>query len=381
MTFALTITASGATSDSISNANNALTLSLAQGGSNISFTPSTVRYSPDSFGSTSTQASFTGTTTANIGTGVITVTASLNGFGDLQNCNGKTISVARKPYLSFYGGDVCSRGIVKTFNRAGPTDYAGSGSQLATFAAGVISNASPISYTTAKMRANNATSQESLAFANESTYFGSLTSPPCPDLISPATITTNNTWPGIGPTLASGAYRYGTGGTSTMSGGQIPNGRQVTLYINGDLAINGNITYTNSYNNLSDIPSFTVIVNGNIYIDNDVSQIEGTYIARGSSGKIYTCADATGSTPQTNPYLFGNLGPNCDNQQLKVYGALYANEIRWFRTINSLKDATTTEGYATNSAAETVVDGPFRYYPHPTNSTTFDAYTSLSPIL
>ncbi|HPU95014.1 MAG TPA: hypothetical protein PK398_02455, partial [Candidatus Gracilibacteria bacterium] len=55
-----------------------------------------------------------------------------------------------------------------------------------------------------------------------------------------------------------------------------------TYIINGNLNINGNITYNNAdYSNLNDVPSAAFIVLGNIIIDESVTKIDGIYITTG----------------------------------------------------------------------------------------------------
>jgi len=56
-----------------------------------------------------------------------------------------------------------------------------------------------------------------------------------------------------------------------------------TYIINGDLNINGNITYETNVNylNLNDVPSAAFIVLGDIIIDKDVTRIDGIYITTG----------------------------------------------------------------------------------------------------
>lgn len=344
--------------------NGNLTVSIKQGSSNLYTNTNPVTYSPKPFGSAANSVATSTPIPVNAlnNTNAITVTATLPPYLTAANCG--NITLKNKPYLSFYGGNVCSRGPINTYNNSATN--AGSGSQLATFAIGVISG-----YATAKMRTTAPQPPKGLAFANESSFFGQLTNPACGDVDSSyPMISSGSTWPGFISSLTSGTYLSNT--NATMAGGSVPNGVRATYYVNGNLTINGNITYANSYTSINQIPSFTVIVNGNIYIDNDVTELNGTYIARGTSGKIFTCTNGSA--------LWGNIGPNCGNQ-LKVYGAFYAKDIRWLRVANSLKDASQNETYTNSKAAEVLVDGPWRYLTNSTQDSYFDAYTSLSPIL
>ena len=297
-----------------------------------------------------------------------------------------------KPYLSFYGGDVCTNAGVKAFY-----DTNGSGSQLATFANDAITG-----YATAKMRNSVPMPLKGLAFANTLTDGGGMTAPPCiavdsPDYNQPDTAVE---WGGMPSTAVDRDYYYagcaGNNNAAQMAASgaiNVPQGARITLYIPCDLVITNNIHYVSSdatvpsYTSLSQVPSFTVIVQGNIYINKAVTELNGTYIAQTRSsgsggGTIYTCVNGISASPA--PWL--DLRANCKDNQLKVYGALYAKKIRWWRMFGTMNGygATRTEEYSATQAAEAVIDSPLRYLKQPTNtqsSNYFDSYTSLSPIL
>jgi hypothetical protein len=84
----------------------------------------------------------------------------------------------------------------------------------------------------------------------------------------------------------SGKYYVTTGNISISSAsGGIPAGKKIELYVSGNVAITGNITYnTAGWNVRTDIPSFRLVVNGVIYIDNDVTELDGLYAAVPDSG-------------------------------------------------------------------------------------------------
>lgn len=117
---------------------------------------------------------------------------------------------------------------------------------------------------------------------------------------------------------ASGQYQA-PGGIS-LSGTNISHGKQITLYVDGDVTINGDITYDNTWNaaDQKDVPFLAIIVRGNIYVAPGVTKLDGLYIAQpdtsGGGGVFNTC------TP----------GSFC-NQQLVVNGAVIAQGVQLLR--------------------------------------------------
>ena len=111
----------------------------------------------------------------------------------------------------------------------------------------------------------------------------------------------------------------------------IPTGRQLTIITDGKVTINGNITYakTGVANNGSVVaPVLMIIAKGGIEIGQDVTRIDGYYLAHGST--LNTCANI--SAPQTSV---------CD-KQLVVGGALVGKKIEWRRNYGTLKGRNTT---------------------------------------
>jgi hypothetical protein len=118
-----------------------------------------------------------------------------------------------------------------------------------------------------------------------------------------------------------------------------PVGTNRTVYVNGDATITGNITYTSVGWTLGNIPSYRLIVNGNIYINPGVAQLDGFYFA---TGNIYTCSTDSSYSPSNASYY-----TDCDNP-LVVNGAFESlGSIKYWRTANTLATSDTT------AAAET----------------------------
>ncbi len=161
----------------------------------------------------------------------------------------------------------------------------------------------------------------------------------------------------IGPsvnaaTLADGQYQY-VGPTLTIDMGSSPNlsgQERVTIYVDGDVIIDGDIKYPAKWNalsgNRSHIPYFTVIARGNITLTKDVTQLDGLYIAQPTvpgytKGVFSTC------------YTFCAKG-------LVVNGAVIAQSIQLTRahgTVGPCDDGSC--GTVGNGAAEQFNYAPF----------------------
>lgn len=134
-----------------------------------------------------------------------------------------------------------------------------------------------------------------------------------------------------------------------------------TYYINGNLTIDNDIQY--DYTGQTDNPQFKVIVNGNINITGDVSELDGVYISQG--GTINTCA---------------GVGPSdryaeCNNS-LTVYGALMGRTIDFYRTTGTLNGSAP-------GVAEHIIYTPEVWLPITGGklSDQYNALTSLPPVL
>jgi hypothetical protein len=133
---------------------------------------------------------------------------------------------------------------------------------------------------------------------------------------------------------ATGKHVYqvgsGSGSSTTLNGGTLANGADITVKVNGDVIIANDINY--SYGSLDQIPRFRLLVTGNIYIQSNVHNLHGFYDAQptgsGSGGRVYTCA--SGPAASTN-YT------NC-NSRLSVYGSITANRIIPGRTKGNYND-------------------------------------------
>ncbi len=246
-----------------------------------------------------------------------------------------------RPYVSFSGGDVaaggsfgggsCGTGEIKT-NSKGAAPW-GSAAQLAVQAVGAIDG-----LPSARWRTSPPGPANGLSFANDTgtgTYgggFGACQS--MPDYFADASALTPSTKSGAVavPTVSSSQYwTVPAGGSVTLDSGgsvNIPINTHVKLYIKGDVTIAHDITYAGagSWANTDQIPSFQLYVKGNIYISNNVRQLDGVYVAQPNGppttdGVISTCSEAG-----SGPNRLGLIYQNC-SQKLTVYGAFMARHV------------------------------------------------------
>lgn len=170
-------------------------------------------------------------------------------------------------------------------------------------------------------------------------------------------------------------------GNITVNTTAVANGTHTTLYVKGNVYISGPITYSGSYASVADIPSYSVIVEGNIYIAPGVSQLDGLYVAEPtvvggvpSGGIIYTCTSA----PFTAAPLNANLYSTCKTSPLTVNGSFVARQVWLLRTFGSDSGAS-SENF--NFSPETWLSIPPASGSGNSTSGKYDAITSLPPVL
>jgi hypothetical protein len=182
---------------------------------------------------------------------------------------------------------------------------------------------------------------------------------------------------------------YVLNGNLTIKGALIQTGRRLTIYVKGDVNIRGDVVYQNnitSWRDSADVPSFTLIVNGRIFVESTVSQLDGLYVGVPNSnyvngpssfadpavGSIITCSNGFSAH---NPLLAAtsNMTSIC-NRRLTVNGGFIANHVLLLRTFGTLR---------TNEPAEV-----FNYTPElwlaPSAidlNTPYDTLTALPPVL
>ena len=115
-----------------------------------------------------------------------------------------------------------------------------------------------------------------------------------------------------------GTGTYQINGAHTFHG-NVPNGSQQVWLVNGDVTIDGDIKYSDNYSSVDDIPSLVIIATGNILVNDNVKQLDGLFVARGT---FNTCGNAPG----------GNLSVNTCNNQLIINGSVTAGSLTLLRT-------------------------------------------------
>jgi len=313
------------------------------------------------------------------------------------------IAVAAKPYMQVYGGDISAGDGLETapstctnnnnaavvgWNKrnVGGAGYAGAGAQYAAFALSAITD-----FATAQANSGTVTKPSGFSFANTATSpatgafggnFGSVTC--TKDYFAQAPSSGALPYSSNLSSMTTGTYSGS--GNVTLSGNVNPNQR-ITIYVDGNLYINGDIKFPGSWN-IASMPYLQVVVRGDIYIAGTVSQVDGNFIAQvnpatGTGGTIATCGTATG------PYATaaGAFYIPCANK-LTVNGSFTANSVMLMRTPNSLNQSSAADTAGSNRAAEQFNYNPALWMVQPAPSSTgsgrvdnYDAITSLPPVL
>jgi hypothetical protein len=267
--------------------------------------------------------------------------------------------VISRPVVHFSGADVATcnsnTGIYAYAKNKGGVYY-GSGTQYAAIVQGVIDGAA--AHYHGFVCGNWGVNPKILTFANTSGTYGG----------------------GFGGSTT--CYDYSTEQTpvaATLISSKIINpGQHVADYMTGNVLITGaGVRYNTVGWTSANIPSYRLIVSGNIYIDKSVTWLDGFYFA---TGKIYTCTNGVSNT-------FPGYA-DCANP-LTVVGALQANysnpsnpndsSIKWWRTTPTMN---------TNTAAENIIFSPEMYFSqdwsdYPTSTSTSGSYSdmrSLPPV-
>jgi hypothetical protein len=308
------------------------------------------------------------------------------------------VYVVNKPYARAYGGDVaagmrfantgtdtCSgtqgdNAAIIGWNRGSGAGYAGSGAQHGVAARGAIADF-------ASSLGGAAGPPVALSFTNTTNVdttsyrFGGLFDwAPClPNYYDEAPTADITTDINVG-SLGSGVYS--ASGDIDIIGGPVDAGEDITIYVTGQIFLSGSITYQGSWTP-ANMPMFRLIIVGDLYIDNDVSRLDGLYVAQqdasASHGLIVTCA-----VGRSTPTMDGSLLSTCDNTKLTVNGSLVARHIRMTRTVGTLRQSSAGEASTVPHIAETLNYNPIMWIPQPPSATgpdQYDAITSLPPIL
>lgn len=234
-----------------------------------------------------------------------------------------------KPFYRAINGSVmagCDKGILGGFYATATTADPKASTRLAAYSNnGIVGFASAFGESSPLLYSFSSTSNVNMVSSDSPKLGGNLNGLRC----TKAQLATAS-FPVINQYIT-GTYRHTS--DLTLNTQQIDNGQRIDLNVVGDVYIRGNITFKNTtWNTASDIPAFVLRATGNIYIDENVTQLDGLYIAvpdGNLKGAIYTCAQNNVFGPPTD----FNAG-RCD-KKLKVFGALYGNKINLLRTFTN----------------------------------------------
>lgn len=310
------------------------------------------------------------------------------------------VPVVNKPYVRAFGGDVLAGGDITDsagvcapnanasivgWSKRNTGNFAGAGTQYAGFA---LKGIQDFATALGSPAGANAQAPNGLSFANTTTnpnagnYGGNFDLLPCAADYYASKPDTAQPLPPVFNAMTTGAYA--ATGNVTLRNGVVDVNEQITIFVDGDVFIDGNILVgppAVSWN-LSQMPTFRLIVKGNIYVNRSVTQLDGLYVAQkndaGSGGGFYTCATGFEALP-----LNGALHNTCNNK-LTVNGAVVADSIHLLRTQGSLGQSSVSETSQVNEAAEVFNFSPglwLRQPPATGPTPDYDAIISLPPIL
>ena len=303
-------------------------------------------------------------------------------FSDGTNCATGNSSNYQDPNFTAAGfsSDTRNGGILTYAKQASGNSAGGASSQYGAFSLGEIDGRrANDGFYSAGARAAAGTSTKALSFANSGgtytfggpfsiggAYEGNVRQSSCiADYYSkkPATTTIAN----LSAAMATGSGNYSaspaSGTNFDLTAGVTPHtiaaGQRLTIYVNGNVYVGGNIVY-DSTSTVSNVPKFALIVKGSIYIDKSVTQLDGMYVAQpvpkcdsgglpagcnnlasyspvtADSGIIWTCH------PNNTTKLDYTYPPNC-NSPLVVNGALIAKQVNFLRVKGDIGGANTAE--------------------------------------
>jgi hypothetical protein len=126
---------------------------------------------------------------------------------------------------------------------------------------------------------------------------------------------------------STGQYIVSGQNIDNFRGGTVNRGQRITLYLDGEIHITGNIIYADwDPVDIDTAPSLAIIVRGNINIDPSVTRLDGLYIAQptnpGKDGEFNTCAN--------------NVANQFCSQQFVANGAVIARQILPLRSVGTL---------------------------------------------
>jgi hypothetical protein len=276
----------------------------------------------------------------------------------------QTLDVVERPYFRTFGGDVftgagqgpgCQVDTNASIIGITDTQHTAAGSQLANMALGLILD------TASSQQQGGTTTPNRLSFANSGAQADGLYTNGALYTAFGGGLSTGNA--ACAPDFWDGATAIQPSGYPINSPLNLGMGQRETVYVDGDVFINDNITYANgAYNNIDQIPSYRIVARGNIYVAPSVSELNGVFVALprpgspNTSGRFYTCWP--GHTPTAV-----DMNTTCRSTRLTVYGAVVADLIKLTRSSGSANRSSALEAYdgagaGLGSAAERFIYTP-----------------------
>ncbi len=144
---------------------------------------------------------------------------------------------------------------------------------------------------------------------------------------------------------ASGDVSYQVSGDVTINASTVKKGQHIVIYAPGrTVTIAGNISYdVSGYKTFSEAPSLVVIAD-KIYVQANVTQIDGVYYAGGTNGIVNTCVEATNNPNSGNKDKISANGV-C-KERLIVNGAVIAKKLHNLRTKGGTDATMPAEAYS-----------------------------------
>ena len=246
------------------------------------------------------------------------------------------VKIGKRPQIQLNGSDsYANEGFTATqFSNIDLNHLRGSYSQYGLLTnSGKVSNFGSAGYTFSDPTFKNKAC--ALAWANSGTATGNCNS----NSLTPGRLThtfysalTNpdkESYPGSLASIPEGTHYYTTSGNLTLGGTSLGSNRRVTIYVGGDVTINGNINIyggtneqdnTTSFTNPAAIPSLTIIADGDISINGSVERVDANLVTE--NGRLITCQGSEDSGTRTE---LGIGSTQCSNK-LKINGAVASKE-------------------------------------------------------
>lgn len=246
------------------------------------------------------------------------------------------------------------------WNNNTPPGYTGAGGQYAAFAMGQIQ----------EFVTNQGNGKTSNGEPNGLTFANRAESPGLPDVNLPSGMFGGMSgdapcvdyWkdrPGAVTALPSGPVsgwpdgNYYTTSDVNLGAANIPDGKNISLFVEGNVAISGDLTYasaTTTWANRNLIPSFKLIVHGSIFIGAGVGQLDGIYAAIPTTGEsnknnqfsapnagtITTCSQSAFTSYDPNLALSNGMSVACSNKPLVFNGSVSAQQLWLLRSYGGI---------------------------------------------